>query len=65
MSKEEVPVGLAIMEKLFGFLLIIIGGLTFYSTYTNMGSAGALPGLFLTAGAVIMIIGVVLFIAKS
>jgi len=53
------------MEKLFGFLLIIIGGLTFYSTYTNMGSAGALPGLFLTAGAVIMIIGVVLFIAKS
>lgn len=53
------------MEKLFGLLLITIGGLTFYSTYTNMGSAGMLPGLFLAAGMVLMIVGIFLFIAKS
>lgn len=65
MSKEEVPVGLIFMEKLFGILLMVIGGITVYSTYTNMGSAGTLPGLFLAGGTVLMIVGLLLFIAKA
>jgi UPF0716 family protein affecting phage T7 exclusion len=65
LSKEEAPVGVVFMEKLFGLLLITIGGVAFYSTYTNIGSAGALPGLFLGGGILLMIVGILLFIAKS
>jgi UPF0716 family protein affecting phage T7 exclusion len=65
LSKEEVPFGLIFMEKLFGILLMAIGGVAFYSTYTNIGSAGSLPGLFLAGGAFMMIVGLLLFIAKA
>ncbi len=65
MSKEEAPVGLVFMEKLFGLLLIALGGVAFYSTYTNIANAGTLPSLFLGGGVVLMIVGILLFIAKS
>ena len=65
MSKEEAPIGLTILEKLFGLLLLAIGGITFYATYTNIGSASVLPGLFLGIGFILMIVGILLFIAKS
>ncbi len=65
MSKEEAPIGLTVLEKLFGLLLLAIGGITFYATYTNVGSVPALPGLFLAIGIILMIVGILLFISKS
>ena len=64
MSKEA-PVGLTIMEKLIGLLMIAIGALTFYVTYTNLGSAGGNPILFLAAGLVLVVLGAFLLIARA
>jgi len=64
MSKEA-PVGLTIMEKLIGLLMIAIGALTFYVTYTNLTGVGANPILFLAAGLALVVLGALLLIAKA
>jgi len=64
MSKEA-PVGLSFMEKLIGLLLITVGALWFYTTYTNIGSLEPQSTMFLGAALVMIFLGIVLFIAKS
>jgi len=64
MSKEA-PIGLTFMEKLIGLLLIAVGALWFYSTYTNMGSLDPSDVLFLGIALTLIILGIVLFIAKA
>jgi len=64
-KKESAPVGLTIMEKLIGLIMIAVGAITFYVTYTNLASVGANSMLFLAAGLVLVILGVVLFIART
>jgi len=67
MSKEA-PVGLTFMEKLIGLLLIVVGALWFYTTYTNIGSLEPMnpgPIMFLGGALAIIILGIILFIAKS
>jgi len=64
MSKEA-PVGLTFMEKLIGLLLIAVGALWFYTTYTNIGSLEPTTAMFLGAAFALIILGIVLFIAKS
>jgi len=64
MSKEA-PAGLTFMEKLVGLLLIAVGSLWFYTTYTNMGSLEPTYVMFLGAALAMIILGIVLFIAKS
>jgi len=63
MSKEA-PLGLTFMEKLIGLLLISVGSLWFYTTYTNIGSSDRLYGIFLGAGLALIILGIVLVLAK-
>jgi hypothetical protein len=60
---NEAPVGLTIMEKLIGLIMIAIGALTFYVTYTNLGSAPT-PMPFLAAGLILAILGILLVIAR-
>jgi len=61
---KEAPIGLTIMEKLLGLLMIAIGALTFYVTYTNIKSVGATPGLFEAVGVALVVLGVFLVIVK-
>jgi len=63
MSKEA-PIGLTFMEKLIGLLMIAVGTLWFYTTYTNMGSFDPTYVVFLGGALALMILGIVLFIAK-
>jgi len=65
LGSKEAPIGLTIMEKLIGLLMIAIGAITFYVTYTNLGSIGANPTLFLAAGLVLIVLGVLLVLAKA
>jgi hypothetical protein len=58
---SQAPIGLTIMEKLIGLLLIAVGALWFYFSYINMPSV---PGVFLALAAVLIGIGVLLVIAK-
>jgi len=62
---KEAPIGLTIMEKLIGLIMIAIGVITFYVTYTNLGSIGANPILFLAAGLALVVLGALLLIAKT
>jgi len=62
---KEAPIGLTFMEKLIGLVMIAIGAITFYVTYTNLGSAGASPILFLAAGLTLVVLGFLLLIAKT
>jgi len=63
MSKEA-PIGLTFMEKLLGLLMIAVGALWFYTTYTNIGSLDPTSVMFLGGALTLMILGIVLFIAK-
>ena len=63
MSKEA-PIGLTFMEKLIGLLMIAIGALWFYTTYTNLGSLDPPDAIFLGGALALIILGIVLLIAK-
>jgi hypothetical protein len=73
MSGEEEPVGLKFGEYLFGILIIIIGFLVFYYAFTSYSSLSTVvtsmpfivPGLFLFAGAVLFVVGVLFIFAKK
>ena len=61
---SEAPFGLIIMEKLVGLIMIVIGAITFYVTYTNLSSA-PIPAPFLGAGIILAILGLLLVLAKT
>jgi len=63
MSSES-PFGLVIMEKLVGLIMILIGAITFYVTYTNLSSA-PIPIPFLGASIILAILGLLLVLAKT
>jgi hypothetical protein len=64
---EERPVGLVIAEKFFGLLLILIGAVTAYLTYTNPPGSVVAPfsGIFVASGFALIVIGILLIIAKT
>jgi len=64
---EEKPVGLAIFEKFFGLLLVLIGALTAYITYNNPpgGAVAPFSGIFIASGFVLMAVGILLILAKA
>ena len=65
MSKGEAPLGLTIMEKLVGLLIMLIGIIIFYVTYTNLNSIGSYPIIFLVAGLILIGLGIVMLTAKT
>jgi len=61
---NEAPIGLTFMEKLIGLLLITVGALWFYTTYTNIGSLEPQNMMFLGAALAMIILGIALVIAR-
>jgi hypothetical protein len=63
---EDVPIGLAVAEKLFGLILIIIGAIiAYYSMNPPTGDISHFSGMFTAAGLVIVAVGIFLVIAKT
>lgn len=62
---EEGSFGLTAAEKFFGLILLIIGALTTYFTFTSTQALGAYSGLFGFLGVVIIALGLFLIIAKT
>ena len=64
---EEIPAGLLVTEKLVGFILIVIGAVVAYFTFTSPppGDAGAFSSLFIIAGIILLGIGILLVLAKT
>ena len=59
----QAPIGLTIIEKLIGLIMIAVGALWLYTTYTNMTSI-SMSGIFLILSAAMIGIGILLVIAK-
>jgi predicted phage tail protein len=73
MGSEERPAGTEIGEKFFGLMIIIVGFVLFYYSYTSYSTLSSVtpglpiivPGMFLCAGAAFLVGGVLLIIAKE
>jgi len=59
----EEPVGLTIAEKFFGLLIILVGTIIFYVTYTNFKSV-IHPFIFLAVGSALIGLGVILVLSR-
>lgn len=64
MSVEE-NVRLAAVEKFFGLILIIVGVLAAYFTFTSSASLSVYTGLFGFLSIVLAAVGLVILIAKT
>ena len=63
---EDTPIGLAVAEKIFGLILIIIGAIVaYYSMNPPAGDISHFSGIFTAAGLVIVAIGIFLLIVKT
>ncbi len=58
---SQAPIGLTIMEKLVGLILIAVGAIWFYVSYINLTSVSV---VFLALPCIVMAIGVLLVIAR-
>jgi len=59
----EEPLGLKVTEKFFGLLIILVGAIFFYVTYTNIESL-VYPVIFLALGVALIVLGVLMVLAR-
>jgi hypothetical protein len=60
------PIGLTVVEKLFGAILVIVGAIiAYFSISPPAGDISHFSGIFTAAGVVIAVIGIFLVITKS
>jgi len=65
MSEEGGGFGITLAEKFFGFLIIIIGALATYYTFTSTSALGDFTGFFGFLSIFLLAIGIFLIIAKT
>jgi len=56
--------GLKLTEKFFGLLIILVGAIIFYVTYTNIKSL-VYPVIFIALGVALMVLGVIMILART
>ena len=59
----EEPLGLKLTEKFFGLLIILVGVIIFYVTYTNIESL-VYPVIFLAIGVALMVLGAIMVLVR-
>jgi hypothetical protein len=62
---EEGGFGITLAEKFFGFIIIIIGAMATYYTFTSTQALGDFTGFFGFLSIFLLAIGVFLIIAKT
>jgi hypothetical protein len=65
MSEEGGSLVITFAEKLFGFIIIIIGALAAYYTFTSTDALGNFVGFFGVLSIFLLALGVFLVIAKT
>jgi len=66
MSEESGGFGLTLAEKMFGFIILVIGALTEYFIYTSISALGTIYAWFFGILTLILIIvGALLLTAKT
>jgi hypothetical protein len=62
---EKGGFGVALAEKFFGLLLLIVGALATYFTFTSSQNLGVYTGLFGFLGIILLALGLFLIVAKT
>ncbi|MGB9959525.1 MAG: hypothetical protein ACPLKQ_03260 [Candidatus Bathyarchaeales archaeon] len=62
---EEGGFGIAAAEKFFGLLLLIVGALATYFTFTSSQALGAYTGFFGVLSLILVVLGLFMMIAKT
>ncbi len=62
---EGAGFGLNIAEKMFGFILLVIGILTAYFTFTSTAELSAFLWFFGVLSIIVIIVGLILLTAKT
>jgi hypothetical protein len=57
--------GITVAEKFFGFILMVIGVLATYYTFTSIDNLGAFTGFFGFLSIILLALGIFLIIAKT
>ena len=65
MSEEGGGFGITFAEKFFGFIIIVIGALATYYTFTSTQALGDFTGFFGFLSIFLLAVGVFLIIAKT
>ncbi|MFW6117216.1 MAG: hypothetical protein ACOC6G_01355 [Thermoproteota archaeon] len=65
MSSEGIEFGLVLAEKFFGLILLVLGALFTYYTFTSTRALGNFTGFFGVLSILFLGIGVILIIAKT
>ena len=60
----EESFGLEVTEKFFGLLIILVGAILFYVTYTNIESL-VYPTIFIALGAALMVVGILMVLTRT
>lgn len=61
----EGSLGIALAEKFFGLILVIVGALITYYTLTSVETLGTYTGFFGFLSVIILILGLILLTAKT
>ncbi|MFQ6095237.1 MAG: hypothetical protein ACE5NN_03750 [Candidatus Bathyarchaeia archaeon] len=56
---------LVVLEKMIGFVIMIVGVIVFYNTYSNIKAAGLASYFFIGIGIALMILGLILLITRT
>jgi hypothetical protein len=62
---EESGFGITVAEKFFGLILLIVGALATYYTFTSNQSLGTFTGFFGFLSIILFALGLFLIIAKT
>jgi hypothetical protein len=65
MSEEEGGFGISLAEKFFGFIILVVGVLATYYTFTSTDALNDYVGFFGFLSILLLAIGVFLIIAKT
>jgi len=57
--------GLVFAEKILGILLLSVGIVLTYETYTYSSSVGILGSIFIIIGVILVALGIVMILAKT
>jgi hypothetical protein len=62
---EEGGFGISFIEKFFGLIVLVVGGLISYFTFTSMDALGAFTGFFGFLSITLGVLGLIMMTAKT
>lgn len=62
---QEGGLALSVVERLLGFLILILGAISLYYTLTSLPQLGSYAGLFDFLDIVMIVLGLILLTAKT